>query len=286
MAHLLSAGEAFEDLVFVGLERLPAAGEDVRTNTFTTSVGGGAPITAVAAARLGLRVSLASGLSDSAARRLRAERVRVINLRRAGEPHAVSAALSTTDERAFVTFDGVNTRLEPRLARAVASSRATHVHLAFYPRHCAAWAGRVRTLRDRGVTSSWDFGWNDVLARDPDLPVLIDALDIVFLNDREASLYGGNDRRFWHERQALIVIKRGPDGSRAIARDGECSAPAPRVTPVDTTGAGDAFNAGFLVRRLAGGTLAECLRAGNRVGAASTQKAGGIDALPRWRGRL
>ncbi len=71
-----------------------------------------------------------------------------------------------------------------------------------------------------------------------------------------------------------------------FARDGECSAPAPKVTPVDTTGAGDAFNAGFLVRRLAGGTLADCLRAGNRVGAASTQKAGGIDALPRWRGRL
>ena len=43
VAHLLSAGEAFEDLVFVGLERLPAAGEEVRTNTFTTSIGGGAP---------------------------------------------------------------------------------------------------------------------------------------------------------------------------------------------------------------------------------------------------
>ena len=65
VAHLLSAGEAFEDLVFVGLERLPAAGEEVRTNTFTTSIGGGALITAVAAARLGLRVSLASGLSDA-----------------------------------------------------------------------------------------------------------------------------------------------------------------------------------------------------------------------------
>jgi sugar/nucleoside kinase (ribokinase family) len=54
----------------------------------------------------------------------------------------------------------------------------------------------------------------------------------VFLNDREASLYGGGDRRFWRERQALIVIKRGPDGSRAISRDGERSAPAPKVTPV------------------------------------------------------
>ena len=285
MAHLLSAGEAFEDLVFVGLERIPAPGEEVRTDRFTTSIGGGAPITAVAAARLGLRVSLASGLSEAAATRLRAEHVSVINLRRRGEPHAVSAALSTTGERAFVTFDGVNTRLEPRLARVIGRSRATHVHHAFYPRQCSAWAARVRRLHRRGVTSSWDFGWNDTLARDPDLPALIDALDIVFLNEREASLYGRNDPAFWRERRSLVVIKRGPEGSRAIAPEGECSAPAPRVTPVDTTGAGDAFNAGFLVCRLAGGALTECLRAGNRVGAASTQKAGGLDALPRRRGR-
>lgn len=284
--HLLSAGEAFEDLVFVGLERIPGPGEEVRTDRFTTSIGGGAPITAVAAARLGLRVSLASGLSDAAARQLRHEGVRVINLRRPGEPHAVSAALSTIGERAFVTFDGVNTRLEPRLARVVrveAATRATHVHLAFYPRQCAAWASRVRRLRQRGVSSSWDFGWNDVLANDPDLAPLIDALDIVFLNEREAELYGGGDRRFWHRRRALIVIKRGADGSRAISADGDHAEPAPWVTPVDTTGAGDAFNAGFLVCRLKGGTLADCLRAGNRVGAASTQKAGGIDALPRVR---
>ena len=283
MAHLLAAGEAFEDLVFVGLERIPAPGEEVRTDRFTTSIGGGAPITAVAAARLGLRVSLASGLSDSAARRLRAERVRVINLRRAGEPHAVSAALSTTGERAFVTFDGVNTRLEPRLARVLSSARATHVHLAFYPRQCAAWAARVERLRGRGITTSWDFGWNDALARDRDLAVLIDALDIVFVNEREAALYGRDDSAFWRQRRSLVVIKRGADGSRAIAADGEHAAPAPRVTPVDTTGAGDAFNAGFLVRWLEGGALSDCLRAGNRVGAASTLKAGGIDALPRSR---
>jgi sugar/nucleoside kinase (ribokinase family) len=54
---------------------------------------------------------------------------------------------------------------------------------------------------------------------------------------------------------------------------------------VDTTGAGDAFNAGFLVRWLEGGSVMECLRMGNRIGAASTRRAGGIEALPRRRGR-
>ena len=88
-----------------------------------------------------------------------------------------------------------------------------------------------------------------VLARDPDLTMLIDALDIVFLNEREATLYGRDTPAFWRQRRSLIVIKRGADGSSVIAADGEHSAPAPRVTPVDTTGAGDAFNAGFLVCR-------------------------------------
>src|SRR6185295_1724925 len=75
--RLLSAGEAFEDLVFVGLPRLPGLGEEVRTNNFSSSIGGGAIITAVAAARLGVPVSVASGLSDHAAKRLRTEGVRV-----------------------------------------------------------------------------------------------------------------------------------------------------------------------------------------------------------------
>jgi sugar/nucleoside kinase (ribokinase family) len=291
VAHLLSAGEAFEDLVFIGLERLPGAGEEVRTSRFLTSIGGGAVITAVAAARLGLRVTLASGLSETAERRLRAEPgLRVVNLRRPGEPPAVSAALSTTDERSFVTFDGVNVVLEPRLHRAIRDTRADHVNLAFYPRDCALWAGRLRSLARRHITTSWDFGWNDALARDRGLTRLIDALSIVFVNEREALLYSGapnfrTARAFWRARKSLVVIKRGRKGSLALGPDGERTAPGRPVEPVDTTGAGDAFNAGFLVRWLEGGSVMECLRMGNRIGAASTRRAGGIEALPRRRGR-
>ena len=71
--------------------------------------------------------------------RLRRERVRVHNLRQAREPHAITAALSTTTDRAFVTFNGVNTVLEPRLLSTLATVAAGHVHLALTPSDLAAW---------------------------------------------------------------------------------------------------------------------------------------------------
>jgi sugar/nucleoside kinase (ribokinase family) len=288
--RLLCAGEAFEDLVFVGVERLPRPGEEVRTDRFSATVGGGAVIAAVAAAGLGLEVALASGLSDAASRRLRREGIRVENLRKPGEPHAVTAAISTSAERAFVTFDGMNAQLGRRLPPVLRSTRANHVHLALYPRDTTAWARHLRTLRGRRISTSWDFGWNDVLARDPGLTSLIDALDVVFVNEKEAALYANtrNLRRalpYWRERRPLVVIKRGSKGSCAIdASGGEWSAKAPAVRSIDTTGAGDAFNGGFLTAWLRGRPVAACLAAGNRIGAASTRRAGGIDALRR-RGR-
>jgi sugar/nucleoside kinase (ribokinase family) len=52
------------------------------------------------------------------------------------------------------------------------------------------------------------------------------------------------------------------------------------VTAIDTTGAGDAFDGGFLFGVLSGRSRLDCLRLGNRVGALSTRSAGGVDALP------
>ena len=117
LAHLICAGEAFEDLIFVGLDHVPELGEEVKTDHFMSTIGGGVVITAVKAARLGMKTTVISALSDDACARLKKERVSVTNLRKKGEPHAITAALSTGQDRAFVTYNGVNAKLEPRLAR-------------------------------------------------------------------------------------------------------------------------------------------------------------------------
>lgn len=283
--ELLTLGEAFEDLIFLGLERLPKAGEEVRTSAFARTVGGGAVITAVAAARLGTVCGIWSALGPPAVARLRADRVAIRNLKQPTEAHAISAALSTRDNRTFVTFNGVNDVLERRLFSAAPGIRARHVHFAFYPRDCRRWIPLLRRLRARGISTSWDFGWNEGLLADTSFGGLLAELEVLFLNDQEARLY--SRRRTlsaavaaWRRSEHTVIVKLGAEGSRWLSRTTDLHVPAPRTRVVDTTGAGDAFNGGFLAGRLRGHGPADALRLGNHVGALSTRAAGGLDALP------
>ena len=103
----------------------------------------------------------------------------------------------------------------------------------------------------------------------------------MFVNELEARLYTGEPTLeaailHWRQRHAITIVKQGDNGATWIAPDREIHFPAPRVKVVDTTGAGDAFNAGFLVAWLGGQSPAQCLAAGNKIGAQSTLKAGGI----------
>jgi len=273
---LLVVGEAFEDLIFAGLPRLPKRGEELRCAHYVSTVGGGAVITAAAAARLGVATGVISALSVAGVRYLRTQRVHITNVKRAHELHAVTAALSTPSERSFVTFDGVNRKLEPRLLRAMRRRlRPRHVHFALAPVRIDRWIRLVDRLRANGVTTSWDFGWNPSIRGRAGLDHLIAEVDVVFMNAAEAALYARARRR---ARNA--VIKLGARGSRWLSRTVDVTVRAPRVRVVDTTGAGDAFNGGFLTSFLEGRPPRECLRRGNLVAAASTTKAGGLAGLP------
>jgi sugar/nucleoside kinase (ribokinase family) len=249
------------------------------------TVGGGAVITGTAAARLGLRTEVVSALSPAASRALEAQRVAVRDLRRAGEAHAVTVAMSTASDRAFVTFGGVNDVLEPRLLAAAGRLRARHAHFALFPADCRRWAAAAERLRRRGTTTSVDFGWDDRLRRHPGFRRLLAAVDYVFLNRQEAVLYSGLRRleqafAYWRRHARNAVVKLGARGSRWVSRELDLALEPPRVRAIDTTGAGDAFNGGFLYGLLRGHSPERCLEIGNLVGALSTRAAGGIASLP------
>jgi ribokinase len=292
-AELLCFGETFDDFVFHGLSHLPRAGEEIKTEQFLRTVGGGALITACAAKRLGTRTRVLSALGPDATARLDREGVSYRNLMKEGEGPALTVALSTALDRSFVTFEGANALLEERLLAVLLDERGDegvrHFHGALYPRGPERWSTLLSELRRAGDTCSWDFGHNPGLVADPRsraaLEDLLRALDILFVNEMEAKLYSGHSDLeaalgFFGTLVPTTVVKRGALGCSWVSTDGAGSSPGVSVEVCDTTGAGDAFDGGYLHASLSGHSIETCASVANRVGALSTRKAGGVDGLP------
>ena len=79
-----------------------------------------------------------------------------------------------------------------------------------------------------------------------------------------------------------VVIKQGAHGALGVTKDEQVYAPALKVEPVETVGAGDAFNAGFLSGQLRGWNLTKSLHLGNIMGAMATTVPGDVEGLPDW----
>jgi sugar/nucleoside kinase (ribokinase family) len=109
--------------------------------------------------------------------------------------------------------------------------------------------------------------------------------DVFLPNAEEAARIAGAEdseaaARALASRAGVVVVKAGVDGAIAIEGDLLARAPAVAIDGVDATGAGDAFDAGFLASRLAGDPLERSLAIANACGALSTRALGGVDAQP------
>lgn len=294
MRSLIAVGEFFFDLIFYRLDRLPRMGEELFTSNFGFTLGGGALNTGITAARLGRKVELVTVLGDSplddfALQSLARDRVGTRLIRRqAGSMGAITVSVSLVKDRFLLTYPGSNIYLEKYiLAPATKKNFATaaHVHFALSPRDWKPYAALVRSLNKQGVTTSWDLGWNPRAVRLPGFRQVIAALDVVFFNRAEALHYAKETtpekaiRKLAGEQQ-IVVVKLGAEGAMALGSEGLQCAPGMRVKTIDTTGAGDAFNGGFLHAWLDGSGIGDCLRVGNACGALSTTRPGGNTGVP------
>lgn len=100
--------------------------------------------------------------------------------------------------------------------------------------------------------------------------------DLVFVNDREAEAL--LEDTYPVARDSIVVLKRGSDGAEVHAPDGGCSHSGFDVDSVDTTGAGDAFAAGFIAVTLDGGTPEQALEFANACGALAARQEGARSA--------
>lgn len=292
--NLVIFGEFFIDLVFYDLPSLPRMGEEVKTNHFAELPGGGLATTALFAAGLGTSTAVITRVGHDA--RLSPAWQKLVNSRvdvHASEvvssfPTARTVCAAYSDDRMMITHDAINQNLE-RLLRRPPTQRllrnARHVHFA-----CALWPVRswlpwIRRLRANEVTLSADFGWNPRLFESSDIARLLQEFDFVFPNKIEALAITGQRTlnkaiRKLAEWTRVPVIKLGAEGSLAVQNGKTVRERSIRVRSVDATGAGDAFNGGFLHGYLAGWRLEDCLRAGNVCGALATTAAGGSSVLP------
>lgn len=285
-------GEVYIDHIFTGFANWPQPGEEVFTRHYAREIGGGAVNTACALARLGRSVRLFGviGIADAEwfESRLRAFDVPSDMLEKAAGNTGVTVSVSMRDDRSFFSYTGENEKLAPMLrspAMLASLKNARHVHFAMPLAHELA-RDLLPALRAAGCTTSLDVGFQAEWLQSPMNLETCRAVDYLFPNEKEASvLSGGRDasgylsfaRRNGFPRP---VVKLGPRGAAMLADGVPYEVSSPLVETVDTTGAGDAFDAGFIDALLDKASPEDCLRRACICGALSTRGVGALSALP------
>jgi sugar/nucleoside kinase (ribokinase family) len=201
----------------------------------------------------------------------------------------IGVALAEPDDRAILTYVGTIDGVDPCDLTDDLLASCRHWHLASFfllNRLRGYWKGWLEKCRRAGLTTSMDTNWDPQERWDGVLDIL-PLIDVFMPNEAEAtSIAGEPDVRRAGRRLAacgpLVIIKCGSKGAVAFTGNEvtECPVPdeAKPVRVIDTTGAGDNFDAGFMRGWLLGKPLKDCLELGCRCGAASLTAAGGIQA--------
>jgi sugar/nucleoside kinase (ribokinase family) len=292
---LLVIGDVNPDVVVRGAPAALAYGQaEQLVEGGALSVGGSAGITACAAARLGLRTALAGVVGDDPGGRFMMDEL----ARRGVDVEAVAirddlatgltVAMARGDDRAIVTFPGCIAVLEAGMIDPSLVGTARHVHASSFflqPRLAPGLRGLFEAARSSGATTSLDLNWDPAQTWDGGLADVLPAVDVLFVNSVEATAVSGATdptvaATVLAARGPLPVIKLGAGG--ALAHDG-CRlvrVSAPPVAVVDTVGAGDTFDAGFVCARLQGWDVSRSLALGVACGSLSARCAGGVAGQP------
>jgi sugar/nucleoside kinase (ribokinase family) len=296
---VLTIGEINVDLI-MGHDARPTFGQVERVvDDATLTVGGSGTIFAMGAAQLGLRVAYCGVVGDDPFGHFMLDHLHARQIDTRGvitEPAlktGLSVILNVPGDRAILTHLGAIDALAAEMVDALLLAQCRHVHVTSYflQHHLRpGLPALLQAARAGGATVSIDTNWDPTEAWDDGLASVLAQSDVFLPNEQEARAITraqtGKDVTVEEALEHLaatiptVAIKCGAEG--AICRRGnECvrdrGFPA---SVVDTTGAGDSFNGGFLYGWLHGWELADALALGCACGAHSTQAAGGIAAQP------
>lgn len=290
----LLLGDYFFDIIYNGLGNMPVLGRETYSQDLTAT-GGAMFITAVALRRLGAGVAWASHFgNDYYSQHIRqlaeAETLDLSYCKPLDRPYRrVTTALAMHGERAFVTYTDPDEKdMQAYWLDTIHQCGFRHLHLGglVHPNYIQPL---VEAARAKGATISMDCQDVPLLKEAHIWQELLSTVDIFMPNAREAMLLTGKPDVESALRQLgewcaerIVVVKDGANGVWAIQAEHVHHVPAITVTEVvDTTGAGDCFNAGFLYAYIVERQPIEtCLRYGNICGGYSVQGMGGATTAP------
>ncbi len=294
MKKILVFGDATLDIFISDRTTVPAPGTEEFIPEMPTAVGGGAALMTLGLAKLGCRVSFGGFLSSDMPGQMIANTMKNLAVDMSATTitsncgTAISLSFTNEHDRSFLSYAGPNAMLDISALPAL-SEGYDHVHITGYTgrRDHEKYLAALREIKKRpGVTTSFDVAYDETGEWYKGITELMQYVDVFFMNEVEACGYSGKkDFREAAEYFApfghLIVIKAGSCGS--LCKANGCEAifvPADKVKAVDTTGAGDSFNAGFICGFTESLSIEQSLRLGNFCGGRSVTAKGGNTAFP------
>ena len=294
---LVVLGDCNPDVLVTGDDVTPSFGQQEKlVDGISLVVGGSAAITAVAAARLGLRVALAAAVGADPAGRFMLDQLSTSGVDvgpvviRDDVPTGMTVALSRGGDRAILTALGAVASLTADDVPASLLAGARHVH-------ASSWfllqdslgpglAGLFAAAQAEGATTSLDTNWDPAERWTGEhLANAITQADLLLPNEAEAlrlssALSLDEAAGKLTASGARLVVKLGERGALCAQGLARYQVSLPPVIPADTTGAGDCFNAGLIAGLLDGMDLPRAAALGCAAGALSTAAPGGTAAAP------
>ncbi|QOX65127.1 carbohydrate kinase family protein [Anoxybacterium hadale] len=294
---VLAIGELNADLILQGLATVPLLGREILCKNSDLQLGSSTAICACVMASLGLKTGFVGHLGtdtwgkvcETYLHRYGVDTAHV--LQEESLQTGLTVSLSCGHDRALVTHQGdtidclTADKLPPQ-----PWLEARHIHIgAFFlqTKLAAGLPAFLEKAKAHGMTLSLDAGWQESQTWDNGLSQVLPYIDVFFPNESETCGIGGSDdvrqaalRVHSMMKNGTLVVKRGPQGALAIRGDETIEQGAYKTKVIDTTGAGDSFNAGFLYAYLNNMDLARCLNYGNAAGAVSVTKMGGTSQCP------
>lgn len=288
------AGELNLDLILYGLPEQLAPERELLADRMMLTLGSSSAIVAHNLAALGSRVGFQSRIGDDplgqiALDRLHEGGVDITHVRRPGgtSTTGLTVILHHAAWRNILTYAGTISELtwDDLDIDYLADSRHFHLSSFYLQRALRPRAAELlRTLKSRGLTISLDTNDDPDDKWDESIRDLFPFVDVFLPNEREICKVAGTEDleaaiTKVSQLVPLVVVKLGRRGALAQRGGTRITSAASEVTPVDSVGAGDSFDAGFLHRYIRGADLADCLANGNVAGALSTTRAGGTEAF-------